>query len=70
MRSRLVPIARRLGVVLGLLLVASMLAAPAHAAKPSSPKRFGGYAFDTCVAPSNEVMDAWNTTSPYTVVAV
>ncbi|WP_286931028.1 MULTISPECIES: glycoside hydrolase domain-containing protein [Aeromicrobium] len=70
MRSRLVPIARRLGVVLGLLLVASMLAAPAHAAKPSSPKRFGGYAFDTCVSPSNEVMDAWNVASPYTVVGI
>lgn len=70
MRSTALRVARRLTVVLGLLLTASLLAAPAHAAKPSSPKRFGGYAFDTCVAPSNDVMDAWNVASPYTVVGI
>ncbi|MFS0886652.1 glycoside hydrolase domain-containing protein [Aeromicrobium sp. 179-A 4D2 NHS] len=64
------PIARRLAVVLGLMLVASLAAAPAQAARPSSPTRFTGYAFDTCVAPSNDVMDAWNVASPYAVVGI
>lgn len=61
---------RRLALVLTTLLVASLMGSPAHAAKPSSPTRFTGYAFDTCVAPSNEVMDAWNVASPYAVVGI
>lgn len=61
---------RRLALVLVTLLIASLAAAPAQAAKPSSPTRFTGYAFDTCVAPSNEVMDAWNVASPYAVVGI
>jgi len=70
MMHALAPLARRLAVVLGLVLVASLVGAPAQAAKPSSPTRFTGYAFDTCVAPSNEVMDAWNVASPYAVVGI
>ncbi len=61
---------RRLGIVLTTLLVATLISAPAHAAKPSSPKRFTGYAFDTCVAPSDTVMDVWNVASPYAVVGI
>src|SRR5690606_31268954 len=61
---------RRLALVLTVLLVASLMGSPAHAAKPSTPKRFTGYAFDTCVAPPNEVMDAWNVASPYAVVGI
>ena len=66
----LAPFARRLAIVLGLVLVASLVATPAQAARPSSPTRFTGYGFDTCVAPSDEVMDAWNLTSPYGVVGI
>src|SRR5690606_18348748 len=61
---------RRLGIVLITLLVASAMAAPAHAAKPSSPKRFTGYAFDTCESPADRTMDAWNVASPFTVVGI
>ncbi|GAA3536167.1 hypothetical protein AFL01nite_08580 [Aeromicrobium flavum] len=61
---------RRLGIVLTSLFVALAVAAPAHAAKPSSPKRFTGYAFDTCVSPSDRTMDAWNVASPYAVVGI
>ncbi|MCD9154108.1 glycoside hydrolase domain-containing protein [Aeromicrobium duanguangcaii] len=68
--SAVAPIARRLALVLGLLLVASLMASPAHAADPRSPQRFTGYAFDTCVSPSDQVMDAWNLTSPYAVVGI
>jgi len=63
-------IARRAVALLSVLLVASLMASPAQAAKPGSPKSFTGYAFDTCVAPSNEVMDAWNVASPYAVVGI
>lgn len=63
-------IGRRLAVVLGLVLIASLIGTPAHAGKPSSPKRFNGYAFDTCVSPSDQTMDAWNVSSPYTVVGI
>lgn len=61
---------RRLGLLLTALLTASLLSSPAHAAKPSSPKRFTGLAFDTCVAPSDRVMDVWNRASPFAVVGV
>lgn len=61
---------RRLALLLTVLLVASLMGSPAQAAKPSSPQRFTGYAFDTCVAPSDAVMDAWNVASPYAVVGI
>lgn len=61
---------RRLGLLLTTLLVASLISAPAQAAEPSSPKRFTGFAFDTCVAPSNATMDAWNVASPFAVVGI
>jgi len=69
MRTR-TAVVRGLGTLLTALLAASLLSSPAHAAKPSTPQRFTGYAFDTCVAPSNAVMDRWNLASPYAVVGI
>lgn len=54
---------------LTIALAVSLLAAPAQA-KPTSPKKFTGYGFDTCVSPSDQVMDAWNVASPYAVVGI
>lgn len=67
------PATRRLGLAASLALVAGLLvalAAPAGAASPKTPGRFTGFAFDTCVAPSNQVMDAWRMTSPFSVVGI
>jgi peptidoglycan hydrolase-like protein with peptidoglycan-binding domain len=64
---------RRLGVLAVVALVASLLAATsgtASAASPKTPGRFTGYAFDTCVAPSNAVMDVWRLTSPFSAVGI
>jgi hypothetical protein len=62
-----------LAVAGGLLAVA----APAQAAErspalrgSSAPGSLTGYAFDTCSAPPQEVMDAWWTASPYSAVGV
>jgi peptidoglycan hydrolase-like protein with peptidoglycan-binding domain len=59
--------------ILGLAsgLVASlMLASPASAARPPAPGGFTGHGFDTCVAPSQATMDAWNLTSPFSAVGI
>lgn len=51
---------------------AAMIVASGSAAgaEPRSPGRFTGQAFDTCVSPSDEVMDAWNVASPFAVVGI
>jgi hypothetical protein len=46
------------------------LAAPAEAANRVTPRNFTGYGFDQCVTQSQEVMDAWLTSSPYWAVGV
>ncbi|WP_162260821.1 glycoside hydrolase domain-containing protein [Nocardioides sp. Soil805] len=47
---------------------------PAHAAGQAgggaAPGSLTGYAFDTCAAPAQEVMDAWRLTSPYSGIGV
>lgn len=60
---------RTLGVVTAAVVSTAALSAPASA-EPSSPHRFNGYAFDTCVSPSDQVMDAWNVASPFAVVGI
>lgn len=56
------------GLVAG-LVASALLSAPAQAA-PQAPGNFTGHGFDTCVAPSQEVMDTWNLTSPYSAVGI
>ncbi len=64
-------LAKIFGATLAAILCVSLLSAPAQAAaRPSTPNRFTGYAFDTCVAPANNTMDAWNLSSPYAVVGI
>jgi peptidoglycan hydrolase-like protein with peptidoglycan-binding domain len=46
---------------------------PAHAAARgdgNAPGSLTGYAFDTCAAPAQEVMDAWRLSSPYSAVGI
>lgn len=46
---------------------------PAHAAPGdgnAAPGSLTGYAFDTCAAPAQEVMDAWRLSSPYSAVGI
>jgi hypothetical protein len=57
------------GIITG-LAASFLLSSPAHAAGPAAPGSFTGYGFDTCVAPSQSVMDAWNTRSPYTAIGI
>lgn len=54
-----------LGTVMALALPAT-----AAAADPPAPGDFTGYGFDTCSAPSQKVMDAWNLRSPYSAVGI
>lgn len=52
-------------------LAASVLpASTAHAAEPQAPGSFTGYGFDTCVAPSQTVMDRWNLSSQYSAIGI
>jgi peptidoglycan hydrolase-like protein with peptidoglycan-binding domain len=56
-------------VVLG-LAAALVAGGPAAAAGKPAPGSFTGYAFDTCQAPPQAVMDAWWESSPYAGVGV
>jgi hypothetical protein len=56
-------------VVLG-LAAALFAGGPATAAGKPAPGSFTGYAFDTCEAPSQAVMDTWWQSSPYAGVGV
>lgn len=47
-----------------------LLTSPARAATPPAPGGFTGHGFDTCVAPSQATMDAWNLTSPFSAVGI
>ncbi|MGH3369618.1 MAG: glycoside hydrolase domain-containing protein [Nocardioidaceae bacterium] len=63
----------RASVVLTALATAAstlVLAAPAQAANRPTPRSFSGYGFDQCAAPSQDVMDAWLTGSPYWAVGI
>ncbi|MGA8987986.1 glycoside hydrolase domain-containing protein [Aeromicrobium sp.] len=57
------------GVLTG-LAATFLLSSPAAAAGPAAPGSFTGYGFDACVAPSQTVMDAWNTRSPFTAIGI
>lgn len=57
------------GLVTG-LVASILLSSPASAASPQGPGSFTGQGFDTCVAPSQATMDAWNLTSPYSAVGI
>lgn len=62
-----------LAAVLTAVLSAAILAPAAADAAPrraGAPGSLTGYAFDTCTAPSQEVMDAWWESSPYSAVGV
>ena len=61
-------------VLLTSLLIAvaglAVVAAPAEAANRVTPGNFTGYGFDQCETQSQEVMDAWLTSSPYWAVGI
>jgi peptidoglycan hydrolase-like protein with peptidoglycan-binding domain len=57
------------GILTG-LAATFLMSSPAHAAGPSAPGNFTGYGFDTCVAPSQTVMDSWNVRSPYSAIGI
>lgn len=57
------------GILTGLAATFLTLS-PANAAGPRAPGDFTGHGFDTCVAPSQSVMDAWNLRSPYTAIGI
>jgi peptidoglycan hydrolase-like protein with peptidoglycan-binding domain len=52
------------------LAASVLLSTPASAATPQAPGDFTGHGFDTCVAPSQPVMDTWNLTSPFSAVGI
>lgn len=56
--------------VLAAVTASFVLVVPAQAATPQAPGSFTGYGFDTCVAPNQSVMDAWNLYSPYRAVGI
>src|SRR5689334_2487845 len=61
------------GAVTALTLTVSGLAltaAPADAGNRVTPGNFTGYGFDQCVAPSQQAMDRWLTTSQYWAVGI
>lgn len=57
------------GILTG-LAATFLMSSPAHAAGPRAPGDLKGYGFDTCVAPSQTVMDAWNLRSPYSAIGI
>jgi len=58
-----------IGLVTG-LVGSILLSSPARAAAPNAPGGFTGHGFDTCVAPDQATMDAWNLTSPFSTVGI
>lgn len=67
---------RRALATLALLVTGLAVAAPAQASSRAQsggkgePGSLTGYAFDTCSAPAQEVMDAWRLESPYAGVGI
>jgi peptidoglycan hydrolase-like protein with peptidoglycan-binding domain len=57
------------GLVAG-LAASLLLFSPARADGPEAPGDFTGHGFDTCVAPSQSVMDTWNLTSPFSAIGI
>lgn len=67
--SRHVPRLTIIGLVTA-LVGSILLSSPARAAAPNAPGGFTGHGFDTCVAPDQATMDAWNLTSPFSAVGI
>ena len=66
---------RRAAAVLAALAVTAvstvaLTGAPVDAADHATPGDLTGYAFDQCMAPSQQAMDAWLTSSPYWAVGI
>jgi len=60
---------RAVGIVLASVAVLMGMASPVSAA-PQAPGNFTGYGFDTCVAPNQRTMNAWNLASPFAAVGI
>ncbi len=60
---------RAVGILLASAAVVFGLASPVAAA-PQAPGDFTGYGFDTCVAPDQKTMNAWNLASPFAAVGI
>jgi peptidoglycan hydrolase-like protein with peptidoglycan-binding domain len=60
---------RAVGIFLASAAAVFAMASPAVAA-PQAPGSFTGYGFDTCSAPSQQTMNAWNLTSPFSAVGI
>jgi hypothetical protein len=71
MRKVTSPTARMtIAAITAALSATFLMSSPAAAATPAAPGSFTGYGFDTCVAPSQTVMDAWNVRSPYSAIGI
>ncbi len=66
------PTTRKLLTALSVSLAAvlTMPTTALAASSPPAPGNFTGYGFDACVAPNQQVMDAWNTRSPFTAIGI
>ena len=60
---------RAVGIFLAAAATVMGMASPVSAA-PQAPGNFTGYGFDTCVAPDQRTMDAWNLASPFAAVGI
>lgn len=60
---------RTVGILLATAAAVVAAASPAQA-RPQGPGSFTGYGFDTCSAPSQKTMDAWNLNSPFTAIGI
>jgi peptidoglycan hydrolase-like protein with peptidoglycan-binding domain len=58
------------GLAVAASVFAPPLAAPAGAANPPTPGNFTGFGFDQCLAPTQQAMDAWLTSSPFWAVGI
>jgi len=58
------------GGLVSALVTSVLLSSPAGATTPKAPGDFTGHGFDTCVAPSQSVMDTWNLASPFSAIGI
>jgi peptidoglycan hydrolase-like protein with peptidoglycan-binding domain len=61
---------RALACLSALALSIALASAPASAGNRVTPGDFTGFGFDQCIAPTQEAMDAWLTTSQYWAVGI
>jgi peptidoglycan hydrolase-like protein with peptidoglycan-binding domain len=60
---------RAVGIFLASAAAVMGMASPVSAA-PQAPGDFKGYGFDSCVAPDQRTMNAWNLASPFAAVGI